>query len=470
MYKQLSSLVLIALFGCGVLALAQRPLEVEKPKAKPKVRPTGPRRPQGSQVAQNRANGVLFVFTEPPAASVIIKARGAVVKQGRSALESGEYRTELPPGLYDVEVSADNHKPFAAKASVRQVGTRPVNADLVPTAGSIIVGLGNVDPDVRITLDGKPVEQSIKRGENQIEIEDIPAGTYKMRISHRTIVDWERPVEVAGGAMTPVNPRFEPAIVNLTIKSVPGAEVFVGDTYQGSTNDAGELKILGKLSPGEHSIRVVKDKYEDGRLRKSFAAGSESVEIKLNRKVFSEPFGDSFLGGAALWDIPRTWQAATGRMVVRGQGRALSIGVIRDKEYADFKAEFDLKFTNGRGAAWIVRAKDKQNYYLFQLVGPKGEGRNRFHSYAVENGQLRQLKPPEFLALDLSGPDDSFHITIEANGSSINHFIEISSSPSAARQPLSVLNDNTFSYGSLGFASKDNEEFAVFFVNITPAK
>jgi hypothetical protein len=66
---------------------------------------------------------------------------------------------------------------------------------------------------------------------------------------------------------------------------LPGAEVFVGDTYQGSTNGAGELKILGKLSPGEHSIRVVKDKYEDGRLRKSFAAGSETVEIRLNRKV-----------------------------------------------------------------------------------------------------------------------------------------------------------------------------------------
>jgi hypothetical protein len=421
-------------------------------------------------VAQNRANGVLFVITDPPDASVIIKARGKVVKQGPSEAKTGEFRAELPPGLYDVEVSANNHKPFETRASVRQVGTRPVNADLIPTTGSILIGLGSVDPDVKITLDGKPVAQSAKRGENQIEIEDVPAGTYQMRISHRTIVDWERSVEVGGGAMTPVNPRFVPAIVNLTIKSEPGAEVFVGDTYQGRTNDGGELKILGKLGPGEHAIRVVKDKYEDGRLRKSFAAGSETVEIKLKRKVFSEPFGDSFLGGAALWDIPRTWQVATGRMVVRGQGRTLSAGFIRDKEYADFKAEFDLKFTNGRGAAWVVRAKDKQNYYLFQLVGPKGEGRNRFHSYVVENGQLRQLKPPEFLALDLSGPDDSFHITIEASGRSINHFIEISSAPTAARQPLSVLDDNTFSYGSLGFASKDNEEFTVLFVNITPAK
>ncbi len=471
MYKVLSSLILIALFSCGMLAFAQREYpEVEKPKQKQKVRPTKPRRPQGSQVAQNRGNGVLFVFTEPAPASVVIKARGAVVKQGQSEQESGEFRTELPPGLYDVVVSSDNFRPFTVKAAVRAVGTRPINAELVPTAGSILIGLGSVNPDVKITLDGKAVTQSVKRGENQIEIENIPAGAYQMRIGHRSIVDWERSVEVGGGATTTVTPRFVPAIVNLTIRSEPGAEVFVGDTYQGRVNEAGELKILGKLGPGEHFIRAVKDQYETGHVTKSFAAGDATVELKLKRKVFSEPFGDSFLGGAALWDIPRTWQVATGRMIIRSPAKALSVGLIRDKEYANFKAEFDVKFTNGRGAAWVVRAKDKQNYYLFQLTGPKSEGRNRFHSYAVENGQLRQLKPPEFLALDLSGSDDSFHITIEANGGSIKHFIEISSAPQAARQPLSVLSDNTFSYGSLGFASKDGEEFTVLFVNITPAK
>ena len=457
-------LIFTLCFACTSLVVAQRPPEVEPPKPKAKVVKT--RRPQGAQTAQNRGNGVLFVLTEPPVADVTIKSRGATVKQGRS--EDGEFRAELPPGLYDVEVKSQRYQPFAAKASVRQVGTKPVEADLVPTVGSILIGLGSVDTDASLYLDGRKITAVVKKGENQIELENLPVGEHTLRISHPTIVDWERKVEVAGGSTTTVTPRFALAIVNLIIKSEPGAEVSVDETYAGRVGDNGELRVFNNLGPGEHTVRVVKDKFEASQIKKRFAVGNETLEMPLKRKVFSEGFGDQFLGPPTNWDIPRGWQVTKGKMHVRPAPTA-AVGLVRDKEYANFKASFDLTFVNGKGAAWVVRARDKQNYYLFHLVGPSGNGRNTFHSYIVQNGQAKPLKAPEFLALDLSAPNASFLITIEATGGSIKHFIEISNAPQASgRRPLSVLNDGTYSSGTLGFTSKDGEEFVIFFVNVEP--
>jgi hypothetical protein len=461
----LKTLIVFSLLAFSSSAYAQRDYpEVEKPKAKPKTKPT---RPRGPQVAQNRANGVLFVLTDPPVANVVIKSRGAAVRQGRS--EEGQYRAELPPGSYDVEVTFENYRPFTAKAIVKQVGTQPVAADLVPTTGSVLIGLGSVDTDAKIFLDGQRLDKPARKSENQIEFEAIAAGTHTLRVTHPTIADWERAIEVEGGATTTVTPKFVAAVVNLTIKSEPGSSIYIDNEFQGRTAENGELKIMNKLRPGEHQIRAEKDKYEPARLVKRFDVGDANVDLKLKRVVFSDDFADTFLGGAASWDAPKEWKVEPGRLTVRGT--TPGAGLVKDKEYADFKMEFDTKFVNGKGAAWIVRARDRQNYYLFQLMGPKGAARNTFHSYICQNGQLRLLRPPEFLALDLSRPDDSFHIIIEARGTQIKHSIEVTSAPKAGgAQPLSVITDSTISHGTVGFGTKDNEEFVVFYVNVTPLK
>jgi hypothetical protein len=466
MYRILLSLILISLLGFSH-AHAQRTYpEVEKPKAKPKVR-TKPARPRGPQVAANSSNGVLFVLTDPPVANVVIKARGSAVRKGRS--EDGQFRAELPPGPYDVEVTSENYKTFTAKALVKQAGTEPVDAELVPTTGSVLIGLANVDTNVNVYLDGRKLTRPEKKSENQIEFEGIPAGTHKLRITHSTIADWERDVEVEGGATTLVTPNIVTAVVNLTVKSEPGSSVYVDNDFQGRVAESGELKIMNKIRPGEHTIRAEKDLFEPARLVKKFEVGDATVELKLRRVVFSEEFADTFLGGIMSWDAPRDWTAQPGKLTVRGA--AAGVGFVKDKLYADFRMEFDTKFLNGKGAVWIVRARDRQNYYMFQLVGPTAAGKNTFHSYICQNGQIRLLRPPEYLALDLSRPDDSFHIIVEARGAQIKHSIEISSAPaSGGPRPLSVITDGTIPQGTVGFGTKDKEEFVVFYVNVTPLK
>ena len=466
MYRILLSLILISLLA-PAHALAQRAYpEVEKPKAKPKVK-TKPARPRGPQVAANSANGVLFVLTDPPVANVVIKSRGSAVRQGRS--EDGQFRAELPPGPYDVEVKSENYKTFTAKTLVKQAGTEPVDAELVPTTGSVLIGLGSVDTDANIFLDGRKLNRPARKSENQIEFDGIDAGVHKLRITHPTIADWERDVEVEGGATTTVTPKFVTAVVNLTVKSEPGSSIYVDNDFQGRVSESGELKILNQIRPGEHTIRAEKDLFEPARLVRKFDVGDATVELKLKRVVFSEEFADTFLGGTMSWDAPKDWAAQPGKLTVRGA--VAGVGLVKDKQYSDFRMEFDTKFLNGKGAVWIVRARDRQNYYMFQLMGPTSAGRNTFHSFICQNGQIRLLRPPEFLALDLSRPDDSFHIIVEARGAQIKHSIEISSAPaSGGPRPLSVITDSTFTQGTVGFGTKDKEEFAVFYVNVTPLK
>ena len=173
MYRILLSLILISLLA-SAHAHAQRAYpEVEKPKAKPKVK-TKPARPRGPQVAANSANGVLFVLTDPPVANVVIKSRGSAVRQGRS--EDGQFRAELPPGPYDVEVTSENYRTFTAKALVKQAGTEPVDAELVPTTGSVLIGLGSVDTDVNVFLDGRKLTRPARKSENQIEFDGDSRG------------------------------------------------------------------------------------------------------------------------------------------------------------------------------------------------------------------------------------------------------------------------------------------------------
>ncbi|HEY7544558.1 MAG TPA: carboxypeptidase-like regulatory domain-containing protein, partial [Blastocatellia bacterium] len=168
---------------------AQRVLEEESVRIEQKARPRTSLRPKGSTVAAKPGvNGVLFVLTDPETAQVVVKRGTEIVQRGRS--DGGQFRAELSPGPYTIEVSADKYAPSTLRATVKLSGTEPLVAELVAQTGSII--LGPVEADATILIDGqKPASMKVKKAENQIEIENIPSGLHTLRITHPTIADWE---------------------------------------------------------------------------------------------------------------------------------------------------------------------------------------------------------------------------------------------------------------------------------------
>jgi len=471
----LSFVLLLSVFAS--FSPAQRDLEKEEIKVEkatpPPVRPPLPRRPRGPVV---RTNGVLVVNTYPLTANVVIKnSRGGTPKQYQT--QDGELQVELLPGTYDIEVTAAKYYPFTDPQTkgilIRpsQITTR--RANLKPTTGSIIIGLGSLEYEATaISIDNnKPVELNItvnvKKEENQVELEDVPEGVHALRIANPDYAVYEKDkLQVEGGSKVTVTPRFKPAVVNFIIRSQPGVEIYVDGRLEGRVEPNGELRISGKYKPGTHTIRAEneKERFEPAQTKDNFGIGDATVELKLKHIKSSPEFAEYFNTGLSFWDAPNSWRVDRGKMIVRTS----EVGLVRNQVWDDFKMEFDVSLTNGRGAAWIVRARDKKNYYLFQLSGPNGTNPSTFRTYIYNNGQPTLLRSVPVVE-ELGSQKDQLHITVEAKGPTIRNFIKHSEHPTPDSELLGVLMDATaISYGTVGLVAIDNEEFTIYFVNVTP--
>ncbi len=186
---------------------------------------------------------------------------------------------------------------------------------------------------------------------------------------------------------------------------------------------------------------------------------------QLNHKLNqATEFSDSFLNGTVYWSAPKSWQIEKGRLLrVSGPG----IGLIKDRMFRNFTASFDVQFINGKGAVWILRAQDARNYYQFRLLGPQGSPPKALVTSVCRNGTLTPLLTLP-VSQDLGQPGDWFHIIVEARGSAIDHKIEVSSQPERGPQKLASLDDRSFLYGTIGFATQDGEEFYSSSVTVVP--
>ncbi len=251
-------------------------------------------------------------------------------------------------------------------------------------------------------------------------------------------------------------------LAHLIVKSEPGTYVFVNEEPSAKVRATGEAKTL-ELTAGSYNIRAVKDEFMTLERKIVLAPGNTTLELRLARIHFAPEFSDSFLEGKKYWSAPESWRVVKGKMLVSGPG----IGLIKDRIYRDFKASFDIQFVNGRGAVWVLRDQGDRNYYLFQLLGPDANPSNAIRTSRSKNGQLELINTMR-VNQDLSRAGDWFTITIEAKGSHIVHTMQVSSQPSERAHRLASLEDNSFSYGGIGFGTKDEEEFYLGPTTIIP--
>jgi hypothetical protein len=364
------------------------------------------------------------------------------------------------------DIEKDKIKIIPKPKVVSPRSPRPRDTTARDTTGSVIIG--PVDDDATILVNGKRprdlnVKVTLKKEEKQVELDDVPEGFYTLSISSPRIATWNRDnVRVQGGATSYITTTFVPAVVTLIVRSEPDAEIYLDGMMAGKTSASGELRIPDK-KPGQHTIRVEKDSFEPVEKTETFGIGSAVVELRLSRIKSSPEFSDYFQAGSSFWDAPNTWQMKSGKLHVRNSAE---VG-LRTGIYDNFKMIFDISFTNDKGAAWIVRARDKRNYYLFQLGGTKAASPKFFQSYVYQNGQPKLLTSARVVE-DLSRPNDSYTITIEAKGPTIKHFIKLKSNPAGGSELFGTLTDNTFSYGAIGFGTVGGEEFVVYSVTVLP--
>lgn len=367
----------------------------------------------------------------------------------------------LLPGKYKIAIEHPDYLPYSDTIQVDPAlpQTFVVSGKMVAKYGAIRIG--GAPSDVKVFLDDAAVTP-VRQASDDALISKVPVGKHRLRISKSGYVDVAQELDVQPGKQSFVSAQLSLAMVTLSLTSEPGARVYVGNEERAVIPPGGNVKI--PLAPGRQSILVLKDGYQEGRKELALSLANNPA----NERVDLVPIPNSAEGdwqpslGPRKWfPQPATWRFDASGALIRGDKLILyDTESNRDfNTYRDFRLEFDVVFTNGKGIAWAARAKDPNNYYLFEISGPQ------FHFYVCRNGKL-EWKDSQQIVEKMDKRGDSFHIIFEARGNRFDTRMTIGSAPSAQPHLIGIFQDDSFSYGGVGFRARDLSEslLQTFFV------
>jgi Protein kinase domain len=183
------------------------------------------------------------------------------------------------------------------------------------------------------------------------------------------------------------------------------------------------------------------------------------------RSEFSEMFVD--LG---RWTAPPTgWEIRGERLFIAQQPH---VGWATNITAQDFTMTFHLKLETPVGAAWALRIRDQDNYYLFHLSGGEGgKTASYFSTYIVRDGKLGEAVARIPVTKKLSAGGE-YTVNITARGNEITHLLNSADDPSteALGDPLGYFKDESNQYpsGGIGFRSVGAERFSVDELYVRP--
>jgi hypothetical protein len=420
------------------------------------------RGPSQVAAAQQATNGVLVVLTDPPAATISID--GQVV--GKSD-DQGQFTRELRGGKqYTVKVTAgDEYVPVTSRVSLVARKTELVKAPLVSVNASKF-GLLKIGPALEgariyVDDDAQPwAKVTFDKEQKLMLVDGLVPGKHKVRVDHPDYVIVEKALDsVKAGEEYLWVFKPELAVVPMTVRTEPGTSIYVDGEERGRTPENGTLEVTD-VRLGQHEVKLVKDGYVEYKESRAFDYGKPvSIAAKLVPLPTSAEFSDDFDLNMSKWVVPAGWTAKAGRLYV---SNTQSLGIAKNITYRDFVMAFHLRLEDGRGAAWAVRAKDVNDYYLFYLSGPTGLFPNRFSTYVVKDGKLDPQNPVQSVPV-ITNITAKGEYEIEVHGT--KDVIEHTITPSAtgAPEPLGVFQDpdKTFLYGGIGFRNVGPEQFSV---------
>jgi hypothetical protein len=363
----------------------------------------------------------------------------------------------LLPGKYKIAIEHENYQPFSSAIQVD-----PARPDTFVALNRMVsrygeIHIGGVPADAKILLDGSAIKTSSLEQENQSAvIRKVPVGKHRLVVSKEGYVDFAKEIDLQPGEQNFVSARLDLARVTINLTSQPGARVYVGSKQEAIIPSDGSVTI--SLAPGQHTIRLTKDGYQEWRkdLALSLANNPVTERVELIPIPNSAEGAWGPLDGQGKWHPPASgWRFDASGALIRNDKLVLfDTEQSRDFNiYRNFKLEFDVVFSNGKGVVWAARAKDPNNYYLFEISGPQTAAPT-FHFYVCQGGKL-ELKDSQRIVEKMDKPGDSFHIIFEARDNRFETRMTIASAPSSNPHLIGIFQDDSFSYGGIGFRGKD---------------
>ena len=373
----------------------------------------------------------------------------------------------LIPGTYRIVIEHTDYHPYSEDMKIEpaDLGTLNAASKMISKYGE--VRIGGVPPGAKVFLDKKAINTSSLSPENStISLTKVLVGKYPLKVSKEGYLDYEKEIDVQPGSVTFEPVQLAVAVAALTLSSQHGARVYADGEYKGAILSDGKLTI--HLPPGPHKIMVSKDGFQEWNKALTLANSPATLDVNLIPVLISAEGSWEPANKESKW-FPKNsgWQFNKSGALIRGDKITLFDTEINNdyNYYQNVRLEFDVVFNNGKGVSWVVRAKDPNNYYLFELTGPTS-GTTALNFYICQDGKL-YLKDSQRVVENLSVKDDTFHIIFSAQGNRFETRMNITSAPLEKPRWIGVFQDNTFSLGGIGFRGKDQSEalLQAFFVN-----
>lgn len=433
----LISLLVILLFSCSVFA--QR--EITKVENKTTPRPT---------------LGALTVVTDPAGSIIYLnnKKLGATDKAGELS------KSNLKPSTYTVVIKHPEYEEFHQQVKVIAGEAQVLNAKLKPTFALILLTLTEFSQDLEIELDDKLLSKEnliVDKENKSIRLKTTP-GKHQVKLRRVGYLPFSNEITANVEQESILAVSLNRVPVNLLVKSLAGARLYLNDEPQGKIPLTGSLKVSDLQPEQNYKVRVELEDYE--AIEKNITTSIDK-DIELNLDLTPLPtsaaFSDTFLSGLTFWDAPQSWKTDKGLLYVQGES---GVGLPKNKRYRDCNISFGLRLNKTSGAAWVVRARDKKNYYLFCLGSTDSNLANQFSVYICRDGVLSPGDPALPLPIELK-PGDDYRIRIQIVGNVIQHWITPSNI--GEEYSLSLFKDpnNTFPIGGAGFMLLDGQDFLV---------
>lgn len=227
--------------------------------------------------------GISLRGNDPGGISVsTTNADGEAVVYGFGDCELTITEQSYPPFKEDVSLNGDEEKNFkltndgTLKVMLEdEEGKTITNAHIVLTS----------DEDGESTHDFPSNSESIS----------VPQGTYSFVVKADGFEDEEGNVQINAGEEVSLSLILTISRYQVTVevedtggKKIKYAEVFLGNTFVGITDEDGRLTIP-EVIPGSHRLVVIKDGYKDGYEQQEIKPSDGTIEIKLEPIKEEEP-------------------------------------------------------------------------------------------------------------------------------------------------------------------------------------
>lgn len=456
MLRKLLFLGLVLIFFI-VPVKAQKKIPLARPKPSEKITPP-----------INNLSSVA-VFSNPIGAEVYLNNQllGKTTVEGKLLLGKNKPKTlTLKAGKYKFRFEHPDYQSDLQEITLNSGETKPVTGTLIPKFGFLL--LTNLPKEANLILDNKPVDPKNFSWQEESTLKlKVPLGEGQLKVVLNGYQPFINQYQIKDATPIAVGVELKKLLALLVVKSNPGARVYLDNQEKGTIATDGKL-VLNELVP-EKSYHLVIEREGYKKYEKDVTLTLD-IENLVNQPLSllpnSSEFADSFDSGLIFWDAPKEWKAEKGFLTVNTK----EVGLPKERNYCNAKIVFGLRLLNSRGAAWVVRAQDKENYYLFCLNGSEGAYPNKLVTYICRKGSYDLARPimaPFHVPSELK-QGQTYRIEIIVQGNIIQHIFTDNKTGESSSIGLFTDEKDLFPCGNMGFVAPAGEDFQAYGFVIKP--